>query len=337
AAGEAALGIGDATGGGACGFSLEDHAGAHGFVGEGVDQDETAGEAVLAVRVEEQGALGFDGDHADGVELERARGLVLKRVDVDAVADLAHASLGDLGGLFDQVRAARLQRFLVHPYHSGIEAAAHVREVAGQGEHVAARDIDLVLQAEGDGHGCEGFGEFAIPGDDGFHAAGAAAGQHGDGVARVHDARGKGAGEAAEIQVGTDDVLHGEAQSGEIEVAGDGHGLEVFQEGGTAVPGGAPARVDDVIAIERADGNVDDVAGINLRGEGAEFLANGGEDVLTELHQVHLIDGDDEVGNAQQGGEEGVAAGLLQHAVARIDQDDGEVGAGGAGGHVARV
>jgi hypothetical protein len=27
-----------------------------------------------------------------------------------------------------------------------------------------------------------------------------------------------------------------------------------------------------------------------------------------------------------------VAAGLLQHAVARVDQDDGEVGGGGAGG-----
>src|ERR1017187_7242746 len=153
--------------------------------------------------------------------------------------------------------------------------------------------------------------------------------------------RGKGAGEAAEIQVGTDDVLHGEAQIGEIEVAGDGHGLEVLQERGTVVPGSAPAGVDHVIAVERADRDVDDGTvlnlGIDLRGESTEFLANGGEYVLTELHQVHLVYGDDEVRNAQQGGEEGVSAGLRQHAVARIDQDDGEVSGGGAGGHVARV
>ena len=61
------------------------------------------------------------------------------------------------------------------------------------------------------------------------------------------------------------------------------------------------------------------------------------EDVLAELHQVHLVDRDHEVRNAQQRGDEGVAARLRQHAVARVDQDDGEVGGGGAGGHVARV
>ena len=41
--------------------------------------------------------------------------------------------------------------------------------------------------------------------------------------------------------------------------------------------------------------------------------------------------------NSQQRGDEGVAARLRQHAVAGVDQDDGQVGGGGAGGHVARV
>ena len=39
----------------------------------------------------------------------------------------------------------------------------------------------------------------------------------------------------------------------------------------------------------------------------------------------------------KQGGDEGVAAGLGEHALARIDQDDGEIGGGGAGRHVAGV
>ena len=158
---------------------------------------------------------------------------------------------------------------------------------------------------------------------------------------RAHHARGKLPGEAAEVQVGTDDVLHREAQIGEIDVAGDGHRLQVLQQRRTLVPRRALAAVDHVIAIQRADRDVDDVTGLNLgidlRGESAEFVANGVENVLAELHQVHLVDRHDEVRNAQQRGEEGVAARLRQHAVARIDQDDGEVGGGGAGGHVARV
>ena len=39
----------------------------------------------------------------------------------------------------------------------------------------------------------------------------------------------------------------------------------------------------------------------------------------------------------QQGGEEGVPSGLLGQAVARVHQDDGEVGGGGAGDHVPGV
>ncbi len=41
--------------------------------------------------------------------------------------------------------------------------------------------------------------------------------------------------------------------------------------------------------------------------------------------------------DAQQRGDIGVAPGLGQHALARVDQDDGEIGVGGAGRHVAGI
>jgi hypothetical protein len=43
------------------------------------------------------------------------------------------------------------------------------------------------------------------------------------------------------------------------------------------------------------------------------------------------------VADAEQRGDEAVAAGLGQHALARIDQDHGKVRGRGAGDHVARV
>ncbi len=43
------------------------------------------------------------------------------------------------------------------------------------------------------------------------------------------------------------------------------------------------------------------------------------------------------MGDAQEGGDGGVAAGLFDDAVAGVDQDDGEFGGGGAGDHVAGV
>ena len=61
------------------------------------------------------------------------------------------------------------------------------------------------------------------------------------------------------------------------------------------------------------------------------------EDFLREVDQIHLVDGGDDDGDSEQAGNASVAAGLREDAFARVDEDDGDVGGGGAGGHVARV
>ena len=60
-------------------------------------------------------------------------------------------------------------------------------------------------------------------------------------------------------------------------------------------------------------------------------------DLLREIDEVHLVDRGDEVADAEQGSDVGVTAGLCKDALARIDQDDGEVCGRGTGGHVAGV
>ena len=72
-------------------------------------------------------------------------------------------------------------------------------------------------------------------------------------------------------------------------------------------------------------------------GEVRELAHDRVEDLLVVVDEVHLVDGDDEVRDAQQRGDEGVALGLLEHALARVDEDHREVGGRGAGDHVARV
>ena len=50
-----------------------------------------------------------------------------------------------------------------------------------------------------------------------------------------------------------------------------------------------------------------------------------------------MLTHDDDVRDAEQRRDERVAARLLDHAVAGVDQDDRQVGGRGAGDHVARV
>ena len=68
-----------------------------------------------------------------------------------------------------------------------------------------------------------------------------------------------------------------------------------------------------------------------------EFVANGIVDRLVKTHQIHLVDRHHEVPDAQQIRNERMPARLGQHAVAGVDQDDGQVRRGCAGRHVARI
>ena len=60
-------------------------------------------------------------------------------------------------------------------------------------------------------------------------------------------------------------------------------------------------------------------------------------DLAVEVDEVHLVDGEHEVGDAEQPRDPRVPLRLRANAVARVDQQDGDVGRRGAGGHVARV
>ena len=66
--------------------------------------------------------------------------------------------------------------------------------------------------------------------------------------------------------------------------------------------------------------------------------ANRAIDRFVESHQVHFVDRYGEMTDSQQICDERVPSRLRQHAVARIDQNDGEIGRGKRSvAHIARV
>ena len=58
---------------------------------------------------------------------------------------------------------------------------------------------------------------------------------------------------------------------------------------------------------------------------------------LVELDEVHLVDREHDVRDAEGGRDVRVPARLLDHALARVEEHDRDVGGGRAGDHVARV
>ena len=67
-----------------------------------------------------------------------------------------------------------------------------------------------------------------------------------------------------------------------------------------------------------------DVVEADLGGERAVVGLDRVEDVLRVVDEVHLVDRQHDVADAEQRDEVAVAAGLGEHALARVDQDHGE-------------
>ena len=104
---------------------------------------------------------------------------------------------------------------------------------------------------------------------------------------------------------------------------------------------GVPRRVfggtGDVVTFESGDRHGCERLDANARGKAAVVRNDILVTLLVVIHQIHLVDGQHDVANADQVRKIGVTTGLRQHALASVDQDDGEVGGGSTGDHVARV
>ena len=73
------------------------------------------------------------------------------------------------------------------------------------------------------------------------------------------------------------------------------------------------------------------------RAELAKLVLDLLEALLREVDQVHLVDAHDQVRDAEQRAMNACRLGLLDDALARVDQHHRQIGRRGAGDHVARV
>ena len=103
-------------------------------------------------------------------------------------------------------------------------------------------------------------------------------------------------------------------------------GVEVLDQGGAAIPGHSSRELGDIVAEPRRERNCGNEDFAKFRRESRKMLGNIVEAALLEPDEVHLVDGEDDLPDAEQATNEGVPLGLRQHAFARIDQDHRELG-----------
>jgi hypothetical protein len=113
--------------------------------------------------------------------------------------------------------------------------------------------------------------------------------------------------------------------------------LELVEQRRAAVPEHLRRGLHDVVALERRHRDERQVGELQTRGEGADLRADRVEHRLVVVDEVHLVHAHDDVRDPQQGRDEQVPPGLLDDAVAGVDEHEREVGGRGSGHHVPRV
>ena len=327
----------------AFGAGRGDHAGADGVVRRLVDEDEAAGRAVVAVRVEEDRLGRAQAGAADLVEREAAHvRFAFECVDVVAVLDRGGASTHAPGRVLEpEGPAGRERAVFAHPADGRVELLCDRRRMPGVGDHAASRDIEVVAEPQGHGAGRRGLFELPIERVDRRDLGRVARGQHDHLVARAKDAAGDAAGVAAVVGMPgghrADHDLHGEAAVFGVVVGTGGDFLEVAQQRGRVAPRHVRGRRNDVVAGERGQRDRSDIVDVEAARERRELVADRLEGGLPVTDEVHLVHAQHQLRDAEQRGEEGVAPRLLHDARAGVDEDQREIGGGGAGDHVAGV
>ena len=124
-----------------------------------------------------------------------------------------------------------------------------------------------------------------------------------------------------------DHPLHREAGGDIVRVVvGDLDRFEVREQRRSGIPGHVRRAVDDAVAAQRGDRDVQAVVDAELFQKRRKILDDLLESLLVVVDEVHLVDRDDDVRDPQQRADEGVAFGLLDRAPARVEQHDGQVG-----------
>ena len=138
--------------------------------------------------------------------------------------------------IFRQIGTARDQRVLAHPDHLGGKLIDEFGRIARVGKEIAARDVDLVGEGQGDGITGPGMVERAIERDDFADPRRSARAGDKNLIARRDRTRNHGPGKSAKLGMRPVDPLHRKTKPPPAIVTRGVDRLEMLEQGRPLIP-----------------------------------------------------------------------------------------------------
>ena len=265
-----------------------------------IDEDEATHVSVDRIRVERHWPIEAQVAHADLVELKGSCRHVFEAVHVDLVLGLGHGCSHGLSAKLEQIRAPRQHRLIAHPHDVTLKLIGCTRRITSRCDDVAAADVDLVGQRDGDRLPRHRLVEVAIGGNDTSHRTLATRWHHPNNVAGSHRATDDGAREPTKVEVRTIHPLHGHSERTLVLHVVDIDGLKMVHQRGARIPRRAVAWLNDVVATQRRQRDTRDVVKCDLSGECAVVGFDLVEDLLRVIDEIELVHCDNDLADAEQ-------------------------------------
>ena len=302
-----------------------------------VDQDEASGLPNLCKAVQRDRSRGGDVANADFIERERMDGFAAERLDVDPMFDGRDACRNRANANLEQILATGQKRLLAHPDQMRLELIGDLRPTVGRDQRVAARNIDMAVEPDGDRLAGAGLVAVLAGNDDAAYFPADAGKRHLDRIALAQCAAGDHSCVKPAVAIGPQYVLYEDAQRRSRLVGFHVNGFQMPKQARSVMPGRMRACRGDVVAVECGERNG------NERGKAKRFgkVAEPADDAIINgavpVHEIELVHRKHEVTNAHHMRDHRVPARLRQQAPARVDQNDREIGVRGAACRIARI
>src|SRR5215468_7578642 len=314
-----------------------DHACGHRYVGDWIDENETAGCTIFPIWIEEHRRSSFNIYLSDIVCLQGTSGNVVQSIYVDAMQDFLNAGAHGASGMLEHVEFLLPACFSTQPNQVALERGGGLRRIICCGQQIAATEVNFVFQGNRDRTARPRLIQLTFKSGDGLDAGPDAGREGGNRVAGAQDAGGDPSGKPTKTRVGADYILDGQPKRPACVMGFDWNIFQMLQQCRTFKPGHVSTGSNDVVSFERAHWYGINTGDSQPRRESIEIARNGCKYILAIVKKIHFVDGGDDVTNSQKRGDISVPAGLRQQSFGGIDEDDCSVCGRGASGHVARV